>query len=662
MEKYWNVQLNADNTAEILVYGTIGASFWDEDSVTAKQVVRDIAALNGRRALTVRISSPGGNVFEGIAIYNALKAFGGTVTTQVDSLAASMASVIFMAGSVRRVAPMTSVMIHNPRALTSGEAKDMRKAADLLDMVKGQVIAAYAEGTGQTAETLSAWMDAETWFTPEAAIAAGFATEMAAEAPEITATFEGEFFSELTAGFKFPEHVRMMAKTKVIKQPPGDEVMADQKIEPVAPVAAVTVDGAAMEFDRTRAICNAFTPFAEHSALMVACLSDRNCSAETARDKLLVALGRATAPVTTPRVEVGRSASDKFMEGAGLALEMRGGIVPHVESPNEFRSMSLMDMARHSLRMSGQNPDRMDRYGIAHAVLASSSDFPKLFANVAGKAMMKGYSTTPETYSAWTQKGTMPDFKSADRVGMSEFSTIERVYEGGEYKRGKFSERREQIQLLKYGKEFRMTFEMIINDDLGMFLKASQSMGSGVRRKVGDLAYSVLTANAAMGQDGVALFHASHGNLAGAGTAVSVASISAGKASMAVQKDLNDTTAVLNIDPAFMVVPVALYDLAQTVISAETDFSSTNSKKPNIHRNSLTVIKDARLDTASATAWYLVGGQAYDTVEMAFLDGREEPILEQLPAVDTDGVQYRVTMIAAAKAIDWKAMYKNVGA
>jgi ATP-dependent Clp endopeptidase proteolytic subunit ClpP len=158
--------------AELLIYDDIGQN-WYGDGVTAKQIVKDLEALNAKR-IRVRINSGGGEVFEGLAIYNALRNHAAKVTTEIDGVAASIASVIALAGDTVRMADNAFFMIHNPAGLVMGDASDMREFADLLDKVGGSLARVYAEKSGQDDDQVQEWMDAETWFTAEEAKAAGF--------------------------------------------------------------------------------------------------------------------------------------------------------------------------------------------------------------------------------------------------------------------------------------------------------------------------------------------------------------------------------------------------------------------------------------------------------------------------------------------------------
>lgn len=152
----------------------------DESRTEALDVVSAIQALpKSTRTIEVHINSFGGDVSEGVAIYNALRESGRDVTTVCDGFACSIASVVFMAGQRRIMRPASLLMLHNPLyQQVGGNAKQLRKAADDLDIIAKLSKAAYLNGTSIGAEMLDEVMDAETWVTPEQAMEWGLATEV----------------------------------------------------------------------------------------------------------------------------------------------------------------------------------------------------------------------------------------------------------------------------------------------------------------------------------------------------------------------------------------------------------------------------------------------------------------------------------------------------
>src|SRR5690606_17429919 len=166
-----------DDRAEILIYDEIGADPWMGTGIAAEDIVRDLQAIKAPR-IDVRINSVGGSVFEGNAIYNALARHPAHVDVYIDGIAASIASVIAMAGDRIHIAANAHVMIHNPHGVVWGEAADMRRMADTLDKIRGSLAGTSARRTGHDTAQIEAWMDAETWFNAEEAVEHGFADEI----------------------------------------------------------------------------------------------------------------------------------------------------------------------------------------------------------------------------------------------------------------------------------------------------------------------------------------------------------------------------------------------------------------------------------------------------------------------------------------------------
>lgn len=153
--------------AELLIYGDIGMGFWSE-GITARGVLEEIAQLDTER-LNVRINSGGGDVFEGFAIYNAIREFKGTARVSIDSMAASAAAVIASAGDEVSINPIGMMMIHDAFGMMVGNAADARAFADVLDKIDGQIAEAFRRKTGKSLTAIRAAMDAETYYTAEEA-------------------------------------------------------------------------------------------------------------------------------------------------------------------------------------------------------------------------------------------------------------------------------------------------------------------------------------------------------------------------------------------------------------------------------------------------------------------------------------------------------------
>lgn len=159
---------NGKSEAEILLYDEI--SWW---GITAESFKRELDGLKGD-TIHVRINSPGGNVFDGVTIYNALREHPAKIITHIDGLAASMASVVALAGDEVRMASNGFFMVHDPMTIAIGTAAELRKDADTLEKIGGSLQETYRARTGATNAEVRAWMEEETWFSAEEALEAGF--------------------------------------------------------------------------------------------------------------------------------------------------------------------------------------------------------------------------------------------------------------------------------------------------------------------------------------------------------------------------------------------------------------------------------------------------------------------------------------------------------
>ena len=186
MEEFWKFKNNADGEAELLLYGEISDASWYGDEVTPKKFADDLAACGGKN-LTVRVNSPGGDVFAAQAIYNQLKAYTGKVTVKIDGMCASAATVIACAGETVIMPSNTIYMIHNPKSAMLGyyDAVQLGKVSDRLTTVKQTIVNVYMGRVGNALSEVQVRhkMDSEEWMTADKAKEYGFVDEIADEIP-----------------------------------------------------------------------------------------------------------------------------------------------------------------------------------------------------------------------------------------------------------------------------------------------------------------------------------------------------------------------------------------------------------------------------------------------------------------------------------------------
>ncbi len=235
-ESRYEFKALSGGTIEMLIYGQIYDTAWTEDMIGADRIARDLAANPNASSITLKINSPGGNMFAGNAIYNTLKAHAASVTVYIDGLAASAASIIAMAGDKVVMYRNSAMMIHEPGGYVDGNRRDVRKTADALDKLTEAFGTAYQDKTGLDAETVATLMEAETWFTPSEAVEQGFADEIDDhQAVSVTADGSRLSFNGLaleTKAFKnVPQALLVSASHKDPTPKPGQSTEVTMKIK-----------------------------------------------------------------------------------------------------------------------------------------------------------------------------------------------------------------------------------------------------------------------------------------------------------------------------------------------------------------------------------------------------------------------------------------------
>lgn len=366
------------------------------------------------------------------------------------------------------------------------------------------------------------------------------------------------------------------------------------------------------------------------------------------------------------------------MTGIGEALMHRVDAKTKLsDNGRQFRGMSLMEIGRDHLERAGVNTRGMTRMELATQVLQfrsggsmGTSDFASLLANVANKRLRQGYEENMPSYARWARRApNAPDFKQMSVVNLAGAPSLLQTNEHGEFKYGAMTDGKEVYSMLTYGRIVSFTRQALINDDLRGFDRLVGAFGNSAARLENRTVYAILTANANLA-DGGALFNATavttaggHANLTGTGTAISVTSLGVGRTMMRLQKGLQSEE--LNLTPAYLIVPATQESLAYQYTSANyvpAQPSNVNEFRAG-GRTALEPVVEALLDATSTTAWYLAASTgAVDTVEYCFLDGAEGPVIESEVGFEVDGISYKCREDFAAKAIDFRGLYKNNGA
>ena len=319
--KFYALEQSGNNETTVTLYDEIGAF-----GAGSKEFLADLGKLSGQH-IHLRINSPGGSVVEGTAIYNALRRHEGGLTVHIDAMAASMASVIAMAGEPVYMADNALLMIHNPWTVSMGESKDLRKEADLLDKLKVNLRNAYVRKTGINAEEIGAMMDAETWLDAVEAVALGFADAIeegvaaaATATPEmLRARFDTFAKGKPMDNIETPAAPEVEA-TVVSESAPAEQPATEPASEVVAEPAAQEVpESAAEEVAEAPATPAVEEPQAKIFAADVILAKFNAIVVE--RDAAVAGLKEASAKIEFLRSEIAveREALDRLERSFGLS-------------------------------------------------------------------------------------------------------------------------------------------------------------------------------------------------------------------------------------------------------------------------------------------------------------------------------------------------------
>jgi len=654
-------------TAEIHVYGNIGDR-WNEDGVVASDLVRDLSALDVD-AITLRINSYGGSVPDGLAIYNALKRHRAPVAVHIDGVAISCASYIAMAGDTVTMAKNAQMMIHAPWSFAGGNAVELREQADVLDRYAKAMASAYADKSGKTYEDALAILSdgKDHWFLADEALAEGFADTVGEEiavAASLAKSFDLSRFTPVQGA--------------QVSQPTASAAVIPQEASMPAtvPAAATTAAPYARTKDDNAQVLAMFKPFAaraEIAALQTEVLADPSLTIESIQSRLLTEVGKDSTPANPqgshPSVQTVEDEADKRNAASVQALLVRAGVeqdakVRAAMSSNPFRGLKLLDFARASLQRAGVKTDGMSQMEVvAAAFTQGTSDFPVLLENAMHKSLQAAYGRAALTWNRFCAVGSVSDFRAHSRYRTGSFGALDVVNELGEFTNKTIPDgEKANIQATTKGNIINLSRQAIINDDLGAFVGLSGMLGRAAARTVEVDVYALLALNSGAGptmSDSKALFHTDHGNLL-SGAAITMSAIDADRVAMASQKDVSGND-YLDLRPAVLLVPIGLGGTARSINDAQYDPDTANKlQKPNIVNGLFRDIVDT--PRLTGTRRYLFADPTEAPVlEVAFLDGNQEPYLEVQDGFDVDGARYKVRLDYGVAAVDYRGAVYNAG-
>jgi ATP-dependent protease ClpP protease subunit len=686
---WYSVNALGSDSAEIYLYGDIGENYWEpEKSHTAEQLIEELSELKGK-SITVRMNSVGGSVVDGIAIYNAFKRHRGGLTVEIDAVAYSAASLIAMAGDTVSMAANALLMIHAPWNLSIGNAQKHRHVADVLDKYSDAMMCAYVRDSGPDVETIERWLKDgdDHYFTASEALEYGLIDNITDQV-DIAAHVRGfdlrgfespdDFTPAAVAACKPQEALTMPTmKTQAANHTPADP--KSQSTKPAEPVNVVDIETKArVKRDeelkaRNEELLNIFSL---HSAvpgmsdLKDQIMIDPTITLDAARELILNKLGEGAEPVQSPAPYAvpGQDSSDKRIEAMTKATLSRVGIEKQ-DRQNPYRGLSLSGLARECLAQSGVNVRGMQPEEFAPLALSpiraaqTRSDFPIVLENTLHQMVLNGFQAVAPTYQRVAKIGDVTDFRDWNRLVPGVIGNLDDVDEHGNYRDKALPDaQKNTISASRKGNIVSITPEILVDDNIGYVMDLANSLGMAGPRTIDRAFYTLLESNPVL-SDGVALFHADHGNLATAGAAPSNSTLNAAATAMALQTAPGDDAEILDISTEIAVLHRALWSTMFEVVNAEyNDETSKNQRKPNSVRNIVSdIVSTGRL--SSTTAWYIFANPMINPViEVVFLNGQREPRVVMEENFRSSGLSWKVELPFGVGAIDYRGAYKNGGA
>lgn len=692
---------------------------WPDDSCFSARMVREaLAQFSGD--VTIRVNSPGGSPHEGEAVRAAIEAHPGKVTIIVAGLAASATSLLIMAADRIEVTAGSFIMIHDPSTCICGNPDQLRAEADVLDVLSDTYAQVYAARTGQTVEAIRAMMKKEVWLGPDQAIAAGFADAIvgAEPAPAVPADLAAAMAAHTTslstlrmcaakanaapgtpAGNptgRSGQSPAMSATTLETDMPPEIEetnaapavatpaatpaASSTPTAAPATTMAAPAPDAQAIrdqamrdERDRARGIREMSAPFMASGQLTQAdvdAVINDGTSLQAASGRLMTAMAAAQPPIaptpsTTPARARGGDQRDPQMEGMIAAL-MRDFSGPGAQ----YRGMRLSGLA---MTLSGTSRGFSDAESIRRGMMSTTmmggahgvSDFAYITTEVMNRTLIAEYERRTAQWSLVTGEPlTASDFRELHAARFGGDFQLKKVLANGEYQQAVLADEAEGLKVERRGREIAITFEAVVNDDMGAFTRIPREFAMAARMMEASMVWSLIRSNAVLKSDSKALFHADHNNLnAGGAAVISVDSVGAARKAMWEQRAFGskDKDDFMNLSPNLLLGPPALEIEMGQFVRPTTPAKDSDG---NPYKDTLTPHAIPHLGAAangSDTAWYLVSSDL-PPVSVARLEGYETPTVQTLEGMNPDLVKMNARHMFGAANTEFRGVQKNNGA
>jgi hypothetical protein len=448
--------------------------------------------------------------------------------------------------------------------------------------------------------------------------------------------------------------------------PMTEEELKAQQAAAAAEKKRIEDEAMVLERSRAKSIRDAVKTFGLEDTIAES-LIEKGISIDAARAEIQAEFAKKDPNQGASNVKVKKDEADTTREAIIAGMVLRSGEVKEKNLTdaektlgNQYRSNTLLDIAKESLAIKGIDVKGMDKMEIARRAMSSSSDFPVLLEGISRRVLLTNYQAVADVWREFCMIGSVSDFRDNKRLRMGSFSVLDKIGENSEYKNKKITDAdSEKISASTVGNIINISRVMIVNDDLSGFTRLAAMLGRAAARNIEVDVFALLNANPVL-SDGVALFHATHNNLIASGAAPSVAQFDAMRVLMASQKE-KDGNDFLDLRPSIWLGPIGLGGDAKVVNGSQYDPDATNKLQRANKVNGLfaKVVDTARL---TGTAYYAFADPSEEPViEVAFLNGVQTPYMESEIPFNTDGVSWKIRMDYGVGAIGYRGVVKNAG-
>ena len=667
MRKYFKIEnKKSDERAKLHIYDQVGKDWWSDEGVSDKDVIGWLAEADGK-PLDVHINSVGGNVYEGIAIYNALKNYENDVTIYIDGIAASIASVIACASDDVRINNGATLMVHGIKGGLSvyGGEDEIKDAADrclaAMQSCKESIVDIYESKTGMSRDDIIALMSTDSYLSAQEALDKGFCNEILNKKPD--KTVENSLQNQMKS---YPNEkmqaivnrlfsIQNSAKPEPKPQAEPIKPIVNQGVNPMDPEELkeqAIADFKAAENKRQTDIKAIFGD--KHPELMNQCLLDQECSPENAKDKLLDNLLNAPQPNNAQSVgsfhaNVTEDQVDTKLKALKESWDnKRDGKHDGANPMNDATMHTAIALIaqKNGIETTGYSGNQF--FNLLEKDMQVTSEFSVLLSDSLNKSVEKGYALAPTTFREFVKFGSFNDFRKKEVHMLGTIGDLPLKDEKDDYEQIKLPDSEAQ----DYAPEERggiivLSRKLLVNNDLGNLETQAQDAGFSGALTLNKLFHDYLFSNPAL-RDGKALFHADHGNLLPAG-AITVGALEAMQELFDAHTAPNSPDSYLDLEADRVLADRTSVRIIRELITKETG----KEAKSTIDLFDYTKLFISKR-MAGQGVYFFADPNIAPVLEVGFLNGLQVPTLATEEHFNSGAMKWRLQLDCGIGAVNYR--------